>query len=326
MSSEKPNSFDNQEIDLGQLTKGISNFYQKLLIKIFKTILYVKRNILAIAVLLILGIVLGTFIDNKIKNYDHKILVLPNFKSTDYLYSKINLLNSKIKERDTNFLKKIGVQDIKSLNNIEVEPVVDIYSFIQEKKENFDLLKLMAEDGNMDKILIDKTTSKNYKFHTISFSTSKITDTLKTINPILSFLNDNSYFKNVQKEYLNNNVIKIKENDSLINQINGLMKEFSNKANGSSNNDKLVYYNENTQLNDVIKTKESLINENGYLRLEQINQQKIVKDISATLNILNTKSINGKLKLILPLLFIFGFVLISAFISFYKKQSLKQLD
>jgi hypothetical protein len=38
-----------------------------------------------------------------------------------------------------------------------------------------------------------------------------------------------------------------------------------------------VYYNENTQLNDVIQTKDKLIKEQGNLRLELVNADKIVK-------------------------------------------------
>jgi hypothetical protein len=38
--------------------------------------------------------------------YDHEIIVMPNFGSTDYLYGKVALLNAKIKENDSLFYKK----------------------------------------------------------------------------------------------------------------------------------------------------------------------------------------------------------------------------
>jgi hypothetical protein len=44
------------------------------------------------------------------KVYDHELIVQPNFGSTDYLYSKVELLASKINERDTVFLKSIGIK------------------------------------------------------------------------------------------------------------------------------------------------------------------------------------------------------------------------
>ena len=39
------------------------------------------------------------------------------------------------------------------------------------KKNNFELIKLMAEDGNIDKIMKDNITSKNYYHHKISIQT-----------------------------------------------------------------------------------------------------------------------------------------------------------
>ena len=129
--------------------------------------------------------------------------------------------------------------------------------------------------------------------------------------------------KTIQKEYLNNVKIKMVENDSIIAQINGLLNAFSSTANGSQKSDKLVYYNENSQLNEVIKIKDGLINEQGSHRIEMVNLDKIVKDNSVTLNIKNNKAVNGKMKLVLPFLFISIFIIIGYFMSYYKRQMAK---
>jgi len=84
-----------------------------------------------------------------------------------------------------------------------------------------------------------------------------------------------------------------------------------------------VYYNENSQLDDVIKTKDNLVNEQGSHRLELVSLDKIVKDNSVTLNIKNNKKLNGKKKIILPLLFVFVFVLVNSFRSYYRNQLAK---
>jgi hypothetical protein len=49
-------------------------------------------------------------------------------------------------------------------------------------------------------------------------------------------------------------------------QIDAVLNGFSSSVNRNQQSDKLVYYNENTQLNDVIKTKEALIYRQGVLR------------------------------------------------------------
>jgi hypothetical protein len=157
----------------------------------------------------------------------------------------------------------------------------------------------------------------------ISFSTDNVTSNEKTVQPILNYLNDSDYYKKIQKEYLNNVKVKIVENDSTITQINGILNTFNNTVNGNQKSDKLVYYNENSELGEVIKTKDYLVAEQGSRRLELINSDKIIKDTSTTLNIKNNKTPNGKMKYILPMFFILLFVLGGIIKTYYKHQMAK---
>jgi hypothetical protein len=324
MSSESQNNMDNQEIDLSQISKKIGNFFEGISNKIFHFILYIKKNIIVIGILFVIGAGLGWYLDKASKSYDNQIIVIPNFSSMDYLYSRITLINSKIKEGDTLFLKNVvGIKNTKKFNKIEIEPITDVYKFIANNPVNFEFIKLLAEDGDMKKIVDDKLTSKNYIFHNISFSTSKLTNSEETVQPILNYLNDSDYYSKVQKEYVSNINKKMIENDSIIGQINGILNSFSKTTNGSQKSDKLVYYNENTQLNDVIKSKNEFIAEQGSLRLQLIDTDKIIKETSSTINIKNTEFINGKRKFIVPVIFVLLFLVFGSFKSFYKRHLAK---
>lgn len=324
MGLESQNNMDNQEIDLSQISKKIGGFFEGISNKIFHLILYIRKNIVVIGILFMIGAGLGWYLDRTNKSYDNQIIVTPNFTSTDYLYSKINLINSKIKEGDTLFLKNVvGIKDTKKFNKITIEPITDIYRFIGSNPVNFEFVKLLAEDGDLKKIVDDKLTSKNYLFHNITFSTSKPTSNEATVQPLLDFLNNSEYYKKVQKEYVGNLKMKMIENDSIIGQINGVLNSFSNTVNGSQKSDKLVYYNENTQLNEVIKTKDELIKEQGSLRLQLIDTDKIIKETSSTINIKNTEFINGKRKFFVPIFFVVLFLVFSSLKAFYKKQLAK---
>jgi uncharacterized membrane protein affecting hemolysin expression len=90
--------------------------------------------------------------------------------------------------------------------------------------------------------------------------------------------------------------------------------------NGNQKSNKLVYYNENTQINEMIVSKNNFISELGYQRTELLKKDTFIKKISSIINIQNTKNINGKLKFILPLILIFGFILTRFFVNFYKRQ------
>lgn len=324
MSTSPQINPNDQEIDLGQLSKKIGNKIQSFIDWLFDGLLFVIKNKYIIGGLFVLGVGLGIYMDKTKKVYDHQIIVSPNFGSSDYLYSKIELLNAKIKEGDTLFLKQIGVYNPKKLSRIEIEPIMDVYRFVNNNERNFELLKLMAEDGDIKKIVEENLTSKNYSYHLISYTTGEKTSEAKTLQPIINFLNQSDYYQQIQKEYVNNIKIKMKENDSIIGQINGILNQFSKNVSGNSKNEKLIYYNENTQLNDVIKTKDELIKEQGNNRLDMVNLEKIVKESSHILNMENNKSINGKLKLILPLLFIGLFVAYGMFRAFYRRQLAKR--
>ena len=324
MSTNTNKAPEEQEIDLSQIFKKIGSFFENVSNKIFRGILFLKRNFFIILVLFIIGAGLGLYIDKTTKIYDHQIIVTPNFGSGDYMYSKIAQINSKINEGDTLFLKEVvGIKEPKRLNRISINPIIDVYKFIENRTEYFELLKLMAENGDISKIIEDDVTSKNYAFHEIVFSTNKTTDIERTVQPIVNYLNKSDYFEKVRAESENNIKVKMAQNDSLIQQINGLLYSLSGEAANKKSNS-MVYINQNTQLNDVIKTKDALIAEKGFQRLELLKSDSIIKDVSTTLNIQNLKGMNGKMKIIVPFLFILLFVLAGLFKSFYQRQAAKQ--
>lgn len=322
--SAKPQNNDNQEIDLSMVSKKIGSFFENIATQIFKAFLFFKRNKVWVGILFVLGAGLGYYLDKSSKVYDNQLIVAPNFGSTDYLYAKIELINSKIEDGDTIFLKEVvGVKNPLKLKGITVTPIMDVYKFIDNKAQNFELIRLMAEDGDIKKVVNESITSKNYPYHIISFTTVDLTSNEASVQPILNYLNDSNYYKTIQKEYVNNVKIKMVENDSIIGQINGFLNTFNNTVSGSQKSDKLVYYNENSQLNEVIKTKDLLVSEQGNRRLELVNLDKIIKDSSTTLNIKNSKALNGKLKFVFPLIFIMLFVLGGVLKAYYKKQMAK---
>lgn len=313
-----------QEIDLGQVFKKIGNFFQSIVDTLFDGILFVKKNIIILSILFVVGAGLGFYLDKTVKTYNNEIIVTPNFGSVDYLYSKIALLEAKKKENDTIFFSNIGIKNVKDFGEIKIEPIIDVFKFVDKKPDNFELIKLMAEDGDLEKIVENEVTSKNYPFHLIKFKTLKTTHRSKTVDPLLSYLNDSDYFKTIQKQYFENENIKMRANDSIIKQIDNLVEGFTKSAASSSKTDKMVYISDNNQLNEIINTKNGLISEQGEKRLSLINNNKIIKEISTTINRLNTKGLNGKRKFILPIVFIFIFIGVVGFKNFYKKQIAKR--
>lgn len=316
MSTKVPQNTD-QEIDIFQLSKSIGNFFDRVNRAIFRTIQFFIRNWIAVLILVVLGIALGFYLDSNKKSYQNQIVVTPNFESVDYLYAKIDLIQSKIVSGDINFTNHVfGTSGGNEIRKIEIKPVPDVYKFIEDKEQNFELIKLMAEVGEVKKVLEDNITSKNYTFHTITFNSNKEISEKEVVEPLLNYLNESAYFDAAQKIGYKNLENEIAQNDTIIAQINNVLNGLS----GSAKSDKLIYNNENLQLNDIIKTKQKLISEQGKNKFRLITFNKTIKEINSTLNINENKTVNGNFKIWLPVFFIFVFVLISMFLKFYRKQ------
>lgn len=314
---------DDEELDLSSIGRNISNVIEKINFQIFRLIRFFVRNAIIIGVLFVLGVAAGFYLDRVQRTYDHQVIVSPHFGSVDYMYGKVNLLEAKIRERDTMFLKAVGFKNPDRLIDMEIKPVVDVYRFINQSERNFELLKLMAEDGDIKKVVEEPTTSKHYTYHVISFSTRKMTNRESTMEPLMNYLNNSAFFKQIQKEYVNNVKVKIAKNEATLAQIDAVLDAIGNSGSEASKPGNLVYINENTQLNDVLETKDEILREQGNHRIDLVSLDKIVKENSTILNIENKKSVNGKMKLVLPILFILFFIAINRFRKFYRTQSTK---
>ena len=229
--------------------------------------------------------------------------------------------------------KSIGIKNPKNISHIEIQPIIDVYNFVNysainanitQNTQNFELVKLLAEDGDINKVIKDKTTSKNYYRHNIVIITKGLASEENLIKPLLDFLNQNEYFNVLQKITSENLIINMKQNQEMIIQINKLLDKFSSESDPSVS--KLVVNTDSSQLNDILKTKQTLVLELGTQREQLINLNSIIKKNSSIINITKSDTINGNLKFVLPLFLIFGFIFIYLFSSFYKKQSLKALQ
>lgn len=317
--AEQFNNTDEKEIDFSIVGDKLKGLAAKIDDLFFRFIMFIKRNIIVIAILFIAGAALGYYNDSKGKSYNNEIIVIPNFGSTEHLYSQIELIQAKINERDTAFLKQIGLTQPKKLLKIEIESINNVYSFASQNTTNFELIKLMAEDGSINKVIEDETTSKNYANHRINFLTKGVFPREIMLDPLLAFFNSSSYFDTIKKQQIINIETKMRLNDSIVAQIDDIIKEFKTSPSSGARSSSLVYYNENTQLSEILKRKEDLINEQAMLRISKINYTSIIKETGSSLNILNKKGLSGKYKYILPFIFVSLFLMIGIFVRYIKR-------
>lgn len=303
--ADRPRIPEDQQVDLSAVTNSVKNSIgsaRRRAGNIYST--FSKFRILFFG-LFVAGIIAGALIDHFDKTYRHEIILIPNFGSVDYLYSKVELLNAKISENDTVFLKRIGITEPKKLHHLKIEPVNNVYQFVGENEIHFELLKLIAEDENMKDVMEDRVTSKNYSFHILSFSTEGRSSYKKTITPLLNYFNDSEYYNKIKLQVQSNEKERIAANNLMMKQIDDILAAFNQNGNNGAKSNQLVYYNENTQLNELIKTREWLVQEQGKRYLNTINYTTVIKDSSITLNMRSKAGLSGKMKFALPFFLVF---------------------
>ncbi len=308
-----------QEIDLGQIGKGIKNFFSGVVNSFFDVLLFIKNKIIIIVVLFVIGIVLAFTLDTKV--YNHEVAVIPNFGSNEYLYKKIEQVDTKLREDDAEFFKALGITSFEDVISVEIEAYPGIYSFVNNKDQenNFELIKLMAEDGNLEKIIKEEVTSKNYYNHKISIQTKRVFKKEEFITPLLKYLNLNAFYEKQQKIRQKNLTEKIALNDSLINQIDKII--FLLSANSSSGT---ISISEKNSIPELIEKKDKLINENQQLYISEIIFDEIIKEESSVINIRDYKPLLFNNKILFPIILIALYLIFYSFSIFYKKQLAKR--
>jgi hypothetical protein len=315
MSEISQNTSDNQEIDLSQISSLTKIYLIKLRCYPARIFFLIKKRILLFTIMILIGVFVGLFLDSSNK-YKSKIIVTPNYGTTEYLYSNIELLNSRGLNKEIKFGNNL--LSLKSISDIKVEPIIDVYRLVNENDKNLELIKLMAEDDKMDVILKNDVTSRNYKQHTIIIESYKPLSKSKDIEPILQYLNYNKYYENLKKSVLENTKSRLVYNEKMIGQIDSIIRKFSNKS--EYINDKLVYNNENLGLNDLMNLKDRLIIDLGNRKIELYNFDKIIKDNSLVLNIKVKKSFLERKAIISPIIVFLLFIIYGIFFTYNEKK------
>lgn len=301
--------FENDtDISLGSLFSLTRNLFQGILQNIICFIKFILKNIKLVIGIIVIGIAIGYFLDyNQGKTYRNEIIVAPKFNSVDYLYSAVNNYQS-----DLDALDKKYAQHIK---RVEISAIEDIYTFVAQTDQTLQVFKILAENGDIKKLLSDDNTARNYRYHKLVIYTDT-PNNQSIVNAYLKHINSNSYFIAKQKVAIKNAQLKIEDVKISIDQINRLLdKEIESKQQVSQN----LNINTTSETNDIINTKSKLISDLNWLETDLIEQSKIIFDVSQNLNIHQNKFILFRSIFYVPLLLLSLFFLSKLGFIIYKK-------
>lgn len=279
MDSNNDNK-NSQEIDLSYLLKSFGSFFKSVEVAIFK-------NIIVLSILVIAGIIIGYFLDKQSKTtYKQEIIITANFGSSDYLYKKIS---------------SISFDEDSSITDVKIEPIVDVYSFLNEGNgwTNLNIAKYLSENNiEISKYKKGNQTEKMYKYHLLTLYTNKKDADKSIVNDFLHDLNQDPYFLEKQKLGKQHTEFKIKEYLTSINSINAYFERLGNQSTSSGTDFNVQL---NSQINDLLNSKNNFVKEIESLKTLQLEQDKIFYETSILSNI---KVKSTKKTIILPALFI----------------------
>ena len=292
------------EVDLGSLFKiigeGFRNFFN-FIGKVFKGILhslilalvFIRNNAFKLGLALFIGAALGLYLDlTQPKQFSSTMIVEPNFRSTQQLYKNINYYHELVKQRDSILLAKtlnISVNEASKLKGFYIDPIINE----NEKYELFDSFSQEIDSALVKYINLKEFkkafTKYDYKYHQIEVKSLNSTIFEKLSIPIISSVENNSYFKNQKKindENLlqNERVLKksLREVDTLRKIYNEVLITEANKQNTGT---------AITLAQGVKKTNEiELFKESLELNEELIDNNKEKAETTEIVNVVSTFS------------------------------------
>lgn len=319
MSDQSKKSM-NEEIELSVFLQGFRNFGVSLLKLLFQALSFYRKYIIVVIVLVVGGAVGGYFMDDSFKkNYKNEVIVIPNFGSTEYLYTSIEMINSKLKNKDLEFFDAIKFDDAKSIREITIAPVKDVYSLVTKEKTNIDVFKLLAEKGDIAKITSELNTSQHFKFHKITIYKKGTSFGDNGIRSLLDYLNKNDYYNEYGKASVEASKKKIVQNNEMISQIDSLLNSFRKTI---ASKEQGISINQNSQLNDLVSTKDALIQDNKKIQLDLIDGSITIREVSTINDIIEDKLIASKMiSLPLLLLALFSGVFLLKYVYAFLKRT-----
>lgn len=311
-------STNDDEIDLNVVFKAIQNFFLNILKTVFSVFTFYYRHKFILLGLIVLGAVLGYFYEQNVdKTYTNDLLVIPNFTSSEYLYSKIETLDKKLSQQDSLFLKDIFGVNYKSVKSIHAKPVVDIYSFVSRNETNQELFELLFEEEGNIEFIENPINSRSFKFHHIYLEIKGDKQHKELSKALLAYINDNEYFNDLRNITIDNFNLQLRENKEIITQIDSIVS-YAQKDKSISLGDSEFSFSDNSGLNELLSNKKILIDEQKELEATLLSLDETIKLVDANYKVIDKDILlrKDKKKLFpLFLVLIYSFVFLLRFIS-----------
>jgi len=272
------------EIDLKIVFDKIKKLGNNLLIRIYSGIQFVFKHWWKLLILLLIGGVIGYFIEEKYEpNKETTIIVQNNFNSSNYVYEAVEQLNQKLKEKDTVYLKNAGFRtDTIVLKEILIEPIVNIIQLLNKSGDSYQALETFLDKAIFeDELLTSELFLTEYTYHKINIKTTS-EGTQENINNVMSFLNNNEMYNQIKTIIVNETKNRIDYNKETIHKIDAILESHSKVNQSETNPNQLVVSSgvDYTDFYELINSKNNAIAQITNLKTTLVKYDKIITIIN----------------------------------------------
>ncbi|MDF4201472.1 hypothetical protein PXD56_00805 [Maribacter sp. SA7] len=325
-SDQSPSTQSNSdEIDLGQLLQLIKRGFNAIFRWILRVFLYLKKNILLLIGLVVVGLAIGYGLNQIIsKKYKTEVIVKPQIESKNYLYDVVAEIQSNIKAKDTLFFKSIGIENIDFNGlNIEISRVAEVGNSESDLKY-LELLQSFENTDAIADIVRAELQNKSSFNHRITFSYKDATFGKVFAEKAVNYINTNNYYNNLLEVHRKNAMGRIEADEKLLKQVDEIIENYtdglvSNKDNSST--ERIVLDNqEQVNIADLFEYKTSLIRDIETKRLELEERIAPVSIINMGQPQVEQKSFFGKSIVLIPVIFVSVFFILSVLVYLNRKS------
>ena len=320
------NQNSSDEIDLGQLFQLIGKGFNTIFRFILRIFLYLKRNILILIGLFVLGVAIGYGLNKIIsKKLKTEVIVKPQMESKNYLYDVVEEIQSNISAQDTLFFASIGIEKIDfSGLEVSIAPVDDNKESTESEMKYLELLQSFENTGAIADIVRAELQNKSSFNHRITFFYKNI-DTGKIFaEKIMEYINSNPYFEGLIEISKTNAKSRIEENQILLKQVDEIISNYTTSlaAKGNFSTSERIVLDNQEQVNvaDLFEYKNLLIRDIESKKIELMERTEPVSVINFGKPQVVRKSFFGKNIIFMPLLLILLFFFIS-FLGFLNSKT-----
>lgn len=322
------------EVDLGQVFRMIGNGFRNLFKAFLRVFLYLRKNIVILAGLVVAGFVIGlilkTFTSQSLKT---EVIVQPNLDSKSYLYDIVDEIESNVKAKDTAFFKSLGI-DVKHLNGfkVEIEPVKAVGGTGKEDADMkyLELLQKFQANPYIEDVVKEEISKKSTFNHRITFYYKEAATGHDYAEKLMEYINSNPFYISMTALSRENAEERIQQNQGLIIQVDDLVAKYTQQLGATSSGpaaseSKIILDSkEGLDVPGLLNLKNALIKNIEIQKIDLLKQNKIVSII----NFGKTQEVNkvfvSKNYVLAPLILVGLFFLWSFLV--YLNDKAKELD